>query len=394
MPGPHAKVKPFNNRAGQRIELVATTKTPTRTKVSKRPPKSSRALDPTLQLVDPSSPWFIDSRKAPSRGNFPAAARHALKYAVLAPSSHNTQPWRFRLGPRFVDVLADRSRALPVCDPHDRELTISCGCALMHLRLALRSLGLADRVCLLPDHAQPDWLARVECENDAQATIDDLRLTDAILRRRTCRAAFETRPVPDGVLDQMVRGAKDHGATLSIVAGARTRKSLASLVGEADEVQLASRSFRRELALWMHHNRTHSPDGIPGHALGLGELESLVAPLIVRTFDTGHGRAAKDEQLALHSPVLAVLGTDGDSTRDWIDTGQALARVLLTATGADVSSSYLNQPVEIPELRPRLARLVPEAGMPQLVLRFGYAPIGAAVPHTPRRKADELTVSA
>jgi nitroreductase len=71
--------------------------------------------------------------------------------AVLAPSSHNTQPWFFLLGKPHIDLLADRTRALPVNDPEDRELTISCGCALMNLLLAAAASGHQVENRLLPD---------------------------------------------------------------------------------------------------------------------------------------------------------------------------------------------------------------------------------------------------
>lgn len=59
-----------------------------------------------------------------------------LARAIRAPSSHNTQPWLFDCRDERIDLLADRTRALPANDPEDRELTISCGCALMTLRVA------------------------------------------------------------------------------------------------------------------------------------------------------------------------------------------------------------------------------------------------------------------
>ena len=59
----------------------------------------------------------------------------AVEHAVLAPSSHNTQPWQFRLIEDGLQLFADRSRALPVVDPHDRALVISCGASLFHLRI-------------------------------------------------------------------------------------------------------------------------------------------------------------------------------------------------------------------------------------------------------------------
>jgi nitroreductase len=47
--------------------------------------------------------------------------RLALEYAVLAPSSHNTQPWLFRLNDNTVELYADAERILKTVDPHGRE---------------------------------------------------------------------------------------------------------------------------------------------------------------------------------------------------------------------------------------------------------------------------------
>src|SRR5215470_2361610 len=87
-----------------------------------------------------------------SEGNFPTSGTPAeqlcflLNYAVLAPSEYNTQPWLFKVSERTVELYADRARRLPIVDPEDRELTISCGAALFNLRVALRHFGYADEV--------------------------------------------------------------------------------------------------------------------------------------------------------------------------------------------------------------------------------------------------------
>jgi len=68
--------------------------------------------------------------------------KELLKYAVLAPSGHNTQPWLFHFNKQNdLYLIADRTRALPVVDPNDRELTISCGAALDHLEIAANAHG-------------------------------------------------------------------------------------------------------------------------------------------------------------------------------------------------------------------------------------------------------------
>ena len=73
-----------------------------------------------------------------------------LRAAVQAPSSHNTQPWIFAVTPGVIHLRADRTRGLPVNDPDDRELVMSCGAALFNLRVAAWCTGAAPTIALLP----------------------------------------------------------------------------------------------------------------------------------------------------------------------------------------------------------------------------------------------------
>jgi hypothetical protein len=174
------------------------------------------------------------------------------------------------------------------------------------------------------------------------------------------------------------------------VVAAAQRETITHFVSEADRVQMSDPRFRRELAHWMRINQPAADDGMPGYAIGMSELESAVGPLVVRTFDVGGRQAAKDEDLARGSALLAVLTTAHDDITDWIAAGQAMQRVLLTATAADVRASFLNQPIEVPSLRKRLQQAVGLAGQPQLLLRFGYGASGAP---TPRRSVSDVVTA-
>jgi hypothetical protein len=147
--------------------------------------------------------------------------------------------------------------------------------------------------------------------------------------------------------------------------------------------------FRRELAAWVHAGRRHTDDGMPAEALALPGGLRPTRRLAVRTFDLGKGMAAHDAKLIDASPVLAVLGTHGDTTLDRLAAGQALSHVLLRAAQDEVSASFLNQPVEVPELRPRVAELTGREGVPQLVLRLGRGPDARP---TARRPVGEILV--
>ena len=341
--------------------------------------------------------WNVTEDEFPRKGALSDKISFILKYAILAPSSHNTQPWLFRiLEDKTVELYADRTRALPVVDPEDREMIISCGAALEHLRLTANHFGLANITDLLPPdkNSNPDLLAKVELKEGDTITQrlaeDDALLFEAITIRRSNRSAFKNKKLPNDLLVLLKDIARLRGSWLDIFEEDVKKNSLADLISQGDKIQLSDKKFRRELAAWVHPNRSNSRDGMPGYSHGISDIVSYIGPFLIRTFDIGKGQAAKDMQLATGSPVLAVLGTDGDEPLAWIQTGQVLARILLRARAENVWASFMDQPIEVPELRLRLREVLGRsAGFPQLLMRLGY---GKKVKPTPRRNIDEVVV--
>ncbi|MGE5174841.1 MAG: Acg family FMN-binding oxidoreductase [Hyphomicrobiales bacterium] len=336
-------------------------------------------------------PWCLREEDFPGLCSASEKLRFTLRYATLAPSSHNSQPWWFRIVGDHVDLYADRTRALPVVDPEDRELTISCGAALFHLRIALRFFGYRDLTTVLPDSQDPDFLARVQIDGVHHTTDDERALFRAIVHRRTNRRAFADDPLPEDRLAAMEEAAEMEGGHLAVATEPGAREEIAKLVSRGDVIQMADPHFRRELASWIHPARHGSGDGMPSSVIGVNQiLETLASPgvsLVVRTFDLGRGQAARDRALAEKSAALATVWTANDSPRHWLLAGQALARVLLVATDADISASYLNQPIEVAALRPMMAQAIGVTGHPQVLLRFGY---GAPPEPTLRRPVEEV----
>ena len=345
----------------------------------------SANVDPALEA------WGVSDADYPKDGDAEGRLRFLLRYAILAPSGHNTQPWLFAVDDGAIEVYADRARALPVVDPDDRELTISCGAALETLCIAMRHFGHRGAVRLAPDPGDEDLLARVTLGEGDPSSRDEEELFRGIPRRHSNRQAFEARDVPGALADRLVADAEVHGAWLCLVRG-EDRAAVADLVAEGDRVQMADKRFRRELAAWVHPNRSRSRDGMRGYGFGFGNLMSHGGPLAIRAFDLGKGQAAKDRELAQGSPLLAVLGTAADDPASWLSSGRALQRVLLRARTSDVWSSYLNQPIEVEALRPRLAETIGKPGQfPQLIMRLGY---GAEVKPQPRRPVEAVIVDA
>ncbi|EMI18586.1 hypothetical protein RMSM_04485 [Rhodopirellula maiorica SM1] len=316
-----------------------------------------------------------------------ARLRDAVQHATQAPSSHNTQPWLFRIRNDGVEVIADKQRACPVVDPEDRELYISCGAALYHLRLAMMADGLATLVKVLPSRVNPDLVARVLVAGSHITSSDEQSLFDAIPKRRTNRFAFESREVDPGLQVEWMDDVRSEHAWIHYFQTDQQKHAVADLVSEGDRRQASDRHFRRELAKWVHSNNSSRRDGLPGYTHGASDLASNFDSFIIRTFDWGNGKAAIDRQLAEGSPLLAVIGTRTDTMADWIACGQALAKMLLRAASWSVDASFLNQAIEVESLRKQLMDLTGNEGTPQLLLRLGY---GKEVKPTPRRPLDDV----
>ncbi|WP_321797245.1 Acg family FMN-binding oxidoreductase [Burkholderia sp. BCC1988] len=314
--------------------------------------------------------------------------RELLGYAVLAPSSHNSQPWRFLVNGATISVCADRVRALPVVDPFDRELIISCGAALLNLRVALNHAGLAHTIGTFPSEVDPDLLALVRVCDDGYSDASLGTLFDAIPERVTTRAPFESTAVPHEIQQALIAAGVAEGADVACVDALAHRARVAELVAEADRQQFADPHFRRELASWIDPRR-HA-DGMPAFAAGVPALLDFAAPVVtmaVRTFDLGDGLAALHHQLVGASPLIVCIATVRDDRDAWLAAGQALERILLVATRAGYTASYLNQPIETAGLRAHLRHMLGLRGEPQLLLRVGRGP---HTPHSPRRPLDEV----
>lgn len=335
------------------------------------------------------NPWAVKPHAFPRDGTMADQLRFLLNYAVLAPSGHNQQPWRFVLSDDAVDVVADWKRALPALDPDGRALVMSCGAAVFHLRVAAHHFGLAPVVSAWPHGVDDDCVARFSVKPGREGTLEEHRLFTAIKKRRTHRGAFDDAPVPDAEVERLVDAANVEGATLVPLSESDKRRRLARLVADADERLAHMADVRRE---WVRVSTTqHDAEGIPAEARGWGVLRSFAAPLWMRLPGGSPNQAGAELERVDDAPLLVVLTTPGDTRSDWLEAGQALDRVLLKAATYGLYASFLNQPLTFDALRDDVADLVGGAGVPQVVLRLGYDAGFDASP-TPRRSADDVVV--
>ena len=307
--------------------------------------------------------------------------RDAVEAAARAPSLHNTQPWCFRVGPEGIELHVDRSRQLAVADPSGREMRIACGAALYNLRLALTGSGVRPLVTVLPDPTRPDLVATVRRGGSRPPTPEQRRLLEAVPRRRTNRRPFTDTLVSTAARHALRRAALDEGAWLDLVTDPGQRADLGALARRAHERQTADPDFVAELERWTGHGEAR-PDGVP--AAAGGPLPRPNATWVLRDYSGGTHRPDDDVEA---EPLIAVLSVHADGPREEVRAGQALERVLLTATTHGLAVSFLSQLVECPDVRELMRRLISGTRPPQVVLRIGQ---GWPVPATPRRPLTDL----
>lgn len=133
-----------------------------------------------------------------------------LRYAVLAPSGHNTQPWAFTIVPEGIEVFADYTRRLPHLDPDDRELLMSVGAAIMNLRVAAAHFGFESTVLYHRSACQTSPVALVSFKESCDPDLSLRRLFPAILHRRTNRRPFDGEPINPDALSALCDLADDH----------------------------------------------------------------------------------------------------------------------------------------------------------------------------------------
>ena len=316
------------------------------------------------------------------------ALRRAAVRATLAPSVHNTQPWQLELRPNELTVLADRSRQLQVLDPTERQLIISCGCALFNARVALAAAGVEVAVERLPDPARSNVLARLVAADVSDGSVDPIAALDNVIELRTTnRRQFADDDVPAELIDTVERAALAEGGRLFVVRSERHRLAVARLSQRADALQNSNPGYRAELRAWTTTDLARL-DGVPTGAVP--HIDGLAQDEVpIRDFDTSGQGLLPAQTRSSRNQCLLLLGTEGDNPAAWLRAGEALERILLEITRQGFAASPLTQVIEVPSARAMLRSELGLTMSPHLLLRVGRA---ASTPATHRRRlVDVLT---
>ncbi|WP_248306743.1 nitroreductase family protein [Bosea sp. AAP35] len=316
------------------------------------------------------------------------SARDLIGYATLAPNGHNAQPWLFRIGDKRIEILPDFARRTPVVDPDDHHLFVSLGAAAENVSLASAARGAPGAV-------------RFEQGNGGSVIFDfeparaiSSFLFEAITQRQSTRAEFDGRTVLPADLDMLGRAAAMPGVDLVLLTDRSRIDRLRDLVLTGNSAQMADAAFVCELKSWLRFNprqALRTGDGLYSVASGNPALPDWLGPHAFDWFSTAQAQNDAYARQIRSSSGIAVFAGAGETPAHWVAVGQACQRFALQATALGLKHAFINQPVEVPALRPDLAALIGLTGRrPDIVMRFGYGP---ALPYAPRRPVSAVIVA-
>ncbi len=314
--------------------------------------KSSRAASPAKTA------WSVREADFPATEGFAERMRFLLRYAVLAPSARNTQPWFFVVRGQQIGVHADLSRRLNVADPHARDLYVSVGCALENLLVAAAHFGLNAHIEYFPLSANEELVARLwfgdgaaPAPKKAAPARQTGALFAAITRRHTQDASGETPPLSSRALAELRAYAKDKDTTLSLLLTqeAPLRRAVEGMLARAGGAAHADNKYLQELAACPPQRERSAFAGVP--AFGLIS-------------------AAKPNRLAE------------------VKAGQLLERLALRSTLLDLCLQPLSMLLDFQEIAAVFAKLFRAGDVPLVPFRIGAR--GPSVPPAPRRPLEEV----
>lgn len=328
------------------------------------------------------TPWTIDKKRFPAGGSLRDKMKFLIQYAILAPSSHNTEPWQFRIHDNAIDLLMDYSRWLKVADADQRELHISVGCALENLVVAAEHFGLGHTEVLMPNTSEPLLAARITfAEGGSAAQHREPRLFEMILVRHTNHGVYDGHPIPDDVRARLVACCIEPDIFVHLTDDLTIKKSVDDWVVKSDAVLFAKPEYREELAYWIGKG-----------VFGSSWLMAKLGQFAVSHFNMGKSIGKKDHELLMSSPVFGLIASERDGRRQQIMVGQVYQRISLLAASHGIWCQPISQIVQVAETKQELLMAAPEGGLiPQHPFRMGFAQ--AEREHTPRRPVADVLVS-
>lgn len=313
-------------------------------------------------------------------------ATELVRCATLAPSSHNTQCWKFALENGAITILPDLARRCPAVDPDDHHLYVSLGCAAENLIQAARAHGLHGEA----EFDEPRSAVRIAL---APMAAEVTELFNAIASRQSTRAEYDGMPIASDELKRLQAAARSDGVSLLLLTGRPALENVLDFVVQGNTAQMNDKAFVDELRAWIRFNGADAVrlgDGLFSRSSGNPEVPAWLGGLMFGFFFTPKAENEKYVRHLRSSAGVAVFAAAKENKAHWVEVGRSYERFALQATVLGIRTAHVNMPIEVASLRPKFAEAIGLGRTrPDLVIRFGRGP---TLPASLRRPVQAVLV--
>lgn len=342
---------------------------------------------------NPYKGWRVDESGYPKDETFEKRMEFLLGFAVLAPSTFNSQPWKAKIAEDGIEVYLDLKRITKKSDKTGRFAHISIGCFLENLLVAASHLGF--RIALKFDDQKPKeggkFIAKVKVNEGKNKNDDESdQLFKAIISRATNRSLSLKRPIPEEILERIKKYTE--AMQRAVVLGKEFSGDViaVSLIGDLDI--WTDYEFRKEHVAWVRHNLTRKYDGMPGFGVGVGLIPSFFAyPAILSPIFPKI--QSKKNVKALENSANYIVLCGRDVPLEWVKLGMTYEKIVLYLASKGIAAAPMGQFIESDMARSKLGTLIEGESKlaPQLFFRIGYPSKG--VRHSPRLPVEQIIFS-
>lgn len=327
------------------------------------------------------SAWKIDASQFSAEWDDRQKLEFFASFAILAPSMHNTQPWRFSFQKDRAILSTDPSRHLPYSGDAINEPFISLGACLQTMVAVAAGFGAKLDSSFRLDGSGPSVTIKISGLVSSSANIPK-----AILERVSNRNLFETKPLPDTLIKSITYTTEifnEKAVTVKVLTSASDIEFIAKKTEEATYRTFGDKEFRAELSQWVRNNLTKQLDGMPGFVQGIPTPPSLLAKNLIRKVNIAKSQAKKDSKRVINSGNLAIICVKGLSRPTMLAAGRTYAQICISTQAAGYASSGIGTATYDQIANREIVDKFSLPGKPVAILRLGKALKPAR--HSPRR---------
>ena len=313
--------------------------------------------------------------------------RELVRYATLAPSSHNTQCWKFRIQERSITIEPDLSRRCPVVDPDDHHLFVSLGCSTENLAHAALASGLQAIA-----RYEPTGSGAVAVSLETTQALKS-PLFEAISERQCSRSDYDARPLSTEELRLLEHAGTSSDVRLVLLTERTAMEKVLEYVVAGNSAQMNDPAFVDELKAWIRFGAdeaVRTGDGLFSGVTGNPAMPRWLGSRMMGMFFTAKSENQRYAKQIRSSAGIGVFVSGASDRAHWVEAGRCYERFALQATALGIRNALLNQPVEVGSIRPRFASALGLGNQrPDLVVRFGRGP---TMPWSMRRPVPAVLV--